>query len=585
MKVISYSTAFALLAGTALIAQDSPKADVSLLYSYLHTTPARGIPSFESHGGVGTLGYNFNKYLAFEAEFGGYHAPGPANFDTTQFTYLFGPRLSFSRARRFVPYIHTLFGGVHVTTSAPVLLVPTPVGTTPTGTLTRAEASQDNFAMAVGFGLDIKLGHHVMLRPIQLDYLLTRLEDLGQSGQPSQNRNQHNGRYAAGLVFTFGGERPSPPPPPPPPPDAPPRMKSCPGGQSVRIDQECPKQDFKVGIASPTQVCPGSRTSITTNTRLPAGATAHWAIDGTPASDEPSVMFSAPREQGSHKITLRVSADGFNDAFGDTVINVGGYTPPSGSVSVSPSEIWVGEKATLTPSFSVGQCGGTLEPVTYSVTEGSISGNEYDSTSVQFAPPGSSEQRRTVTVTAKATDGQGTGTAQTSLVVKQRPVNQAQRLPDILFASGSDRVNNCGKRVLLDELKRLADADPTGKVVLVGHASDTEKASEALGTRRALNAAAVISAGQGVCTAFPASQIVVNAVGGVENGVSYQPNFCAGSTAVTEKPGQVVAPTDAVAKFRRVEVWFVPTGGVMPPSGEGGKVAGTLGLNRLGCPQ
>jgi hypothetical protein len=71
----------------------------------------------------------------------------------------------------------------------------------------------------------------------------------------------------------------------------------------------------------------------------------------------------------------------------------------------------------------------------------------------------------------------------------------------------------------------------------------------------------------------------------VENGVSYQPNFCAGSTAVTEKPGQAVVPTDAVAKFRRVEVWFVPTGGALPPSGEGGKVASTLGLNRLGCPQ
>jgi hypothetical protein len=40
--------------------------------------------------------------------------------------------------------------------------------------------------------------------PIQFDYVLTRLEDFGLSGLPSENRNQHNLRYAAGVVFNFG---------------------------------------------------------------------------------------------------------------------------------------------------------------------------------------------------------------------------------------------------------------------------------------------------------------------------------------------------------------------------------------------
>ena len=103
-----------------------------------------------------------------------------------------------------------------------------------------------------------------------------------------------------------------------------------------------------------------------------------------------------------------------------------------------------------------------------------------------------------------------------------------------------------------------------GRVVLVGHVAEAERASQDLDVRRALNAAAVISAGRGVCTAFPASRILVNSAGVADNGVSFQPNFCGGSTTVAERPGQQVATSDVAAKNRRVEVWFVPTGGALP---------------------
>jgi outer membrane protein OmpA-like peptidoglycan-associated protein len=184
-----------------------------------------------------------------------------------------------------------------------------------------------------------------------------------------------------------------------------------------------------------------------------------------------------------------------------------------------------------------------------------------------------------------ASDQRGSGSAQTNVVVKQRAALAATRLADVLFAPGSDRVNNCGKRVLLEELRRLTEGDPQGKVVIVGHIDGTENSSRNLDMKRALNAAAVISAGQGVCTSFPASQILVNAVGAAENGIAYQPNFCAGSTAVTERPGQTVASSDNNAQSRRVEVWFVPAGGTLPPSVGDAKVAVTLGVNSLGCPQ
>ncbi len=48
------------------------------------------------------------------------------------------------------------------------------------------------------------------------------------------------------------------------------------------------------------------------------------------------------------------------------------------------------------------------------------------------------------------------------------------RLPDVLFPKNSARVNNCGKRILLEQLKAYYQRDSTGTVVLVGHQSSDE---------------------------------------------------------------------------------------------------------------
>jgi hypothetical protein len=198
--------------------------------------------------------------------------------------------------------------------------------------------------------------------------------------------------------------------------------------------------------------------------------------------------------------------------------------------------------------------------------------------------PNSAEQRKSVQLLAKVTDGQNTSNAEATVIVKKR-AEQAKRLPDIIFVQGEARVNNCGKRVLLEELRPYTSANPGGKVVLVGHVAEKEPNPSGLDQKRALNAAAVISAGKEVCTAFPTSQIFVNAAGVADNEARLQPNFCGGSTAAAERPGQAVSANDAVAKYRRAEVWFVPAGGALPASGEGAKEAGALGVSRLGCPK
>ena len=172
------------------------------------------------------------------------------------------------------------------------------------------------------------------------------------------------------------------------------------------------------------------------------------------------------------------------------------------------------------------------------------------------------------------------------MVVKKGAAAQATRLPDIIFPAGGSRVNNCGKRVLLEDLKALIDRDATGHVVFVGHFAGKEKAAS-LDLKRALNAAAVISAGQGVCGSFAANHIHVGAVGSADNGSDYQPRFCGTSATpkVGERSGQAVREADAQAKFRRVEVWWIPTGGSLPAAAQGSKDATTLSLSSLGCPK
>ena len=585
MRSIALSLGFGLLFGVGAIADDIPKADLFLGYSMFRANSARNIPAFTSNGGLGTFAWNFTNHIAAEFEFGGYHNGNIHNvrFDTTEMTYLFGPRVSLGRSKRVIPYVHTLFGGIHLTTSIPVTLAPTPLATT--GTTTRLAGTQDGFAMALGGGLDLRLSHHVTLRPIQLDYLMTRLADFGQSGQPSQTRNQHNLRYAAGILFTFGGESPSPPPPPAPP--ATPRTKACLGGSSVPMDQDCPRQNMALGIlADVNQVCQGAVATLSPNGPMPEGAVAQWMINGESVSQAQKFEFGATgRDPGPYRVGLKVTAEGYNDASAETTVSVLGYIPPSGTLTVTPSEISLGDKATLSASFSPGQCGGVLGPVMFSAAEGAVTGDQYDSTSVQFAPPTSSEQRRTIMIAAKVSDERGSVTAQGNIVVKQGALLSARQLPDVLFAQQSDRVNNCGKRVLLEQLRGLTDGDSTGTVVLVGHTAEGERSSQDLDMKRVLNAAAVISAGQGVCTAFPASQILVNAAGSKDNGSAFQSNFCGGSTAAAERPGQTVTANDDAAKYRRVEVWFVPTGGAVPPSAGGAKSAATTTVRNLGCPR
>ncbi|MFL6417149.1 MAG: outer membrane beta-barrel protein [Bryobacteraceae bacterium] len=198
--------------GVNAFAQDDLfDGDVFLGYSLFRVNSAQQkVPAFFANGGVGTIAWNINNHLGIEAEVAGHH--NGSTFDTTTFSYLFGPRISYGRPKRFDPYLHVLLGGMHLETSidARSALVPTP-HPLPAPSSGRYESSQDNFALAVGGGIDIKVNHHILFRPVQIDYLHTQFQTPtflveSQGLAPSTNKNQHNVRFATGFVFNWNDE-------------------------------------------------------------------------------------------------------------------------------------------------------------------------------------------------------------------------------------------------------------------------------------------------------------------------------------------------------------------------------------------
>jgi opacity protein-like surface antigen len=193
-------------------AQDTPRIETFLGYTYTRTNTATNVPAFNANGGSGQFAYNFNRYLSAVADLGAVHNGniGGAQIDNTTANFLFGPRLSM-RYARLRPYFQVLWGGAVITASSKVnAIVASPTGVIGPGNnlipgdpiTARIGADQTAFAMTAGGGLDIKLNKHVSFRPIGVEYYLTRFQNL----RSQNDNNQNNIRYTAGLNFTFGAQ-------------------------------------------------------------------------------------------------------------------------------------------------------------------------------------------------------------------------------------------------------------------------------------------------------------------------------------------------------------------------------------------
>ena len=148
-----------LLLSVTAWAQEFPKAEVGLDYSYARFAPnVSGSQGHSLNGGGGTLVYNFN---------------------------------------RVQPFVHLLFGGAHSNVYGNAFKNICLVGT---GVCSFSKAPSNNtFAMAFGGGVDIPIGHVVAIRPAEIDYLYTNFNN------NFNGSNQNNFRYSGGIVFNLGG--------------------------------------------------------------------------------------------------------------------------------------------------------------------------------------------------------------------------------------------------------------------------------------------------------------------------------------------------------------------------------------------
>lgn len=350
-----------------------------------------------------------------------------------------------------------------------------------------------------------------------------------------------------------------------------------------------PKANVAItGVSGAQDVCAGADVTL----RVAASGwladqtpSYQWYVDGSPVAGATSSTFNVPTAGGSgtKAITVKVSA-GDSSATSNTVnVAIKPLLPPTINFAVNPSTVAYGATIPLSARATGSDC---TNPVSIRYSGEGVSGTTFDSKAITFDTSNRLKaQSKTVHLTATASDAKNQ-TASAGADVTITLNSEARRLDDIIFPNMSSRVNNCAKRLLLEELTPLLRADPGAKVILIGHrdASEKGRAAATLDEARVINSAAVLSAGSGICPSLDLSRIMVNTVGDQQS-TETRPALCGSSTNVKEKGGQGVKDTDKKAQYRRVEIWIVPSGADMPAGLTGLKEAPAKDIKAKGCPK
>jgi len=450
-----------------------------------------------------------------------------------------------------------------------------------------AKGLSDNLQVAMNFGGGVKwhLTDHFGLR-FDLRSTVSRNPTYGLPDSSAISKSYiPRGDKLWGLIPSVGlnwylGKKYVPPPPAPPP--APKALAALSGGT--------------LSAGSGT-LCQGRPITIrATGVSDPAGRqiTHKWRVNGQQmGGDSPELQFT-PDRSGSYSIELETSAPNtegmaIRTATSNTLaINVQEYKAPTVSgISAVPAQLNYGDTGRL----SITGTGSACSSISYKWTasEGTIQNDtsanaSFDTKSVRFEQ-GGKIQAKTVTLKGTVTDDRG-ASASAETQVKVDYIPSAIRFSDLIFSKNSARVNNCAKRILLEEVAAKA-ADPDYELVLVGHYDQDEAAKgkkpTTIDMQRVKNSYAVLTAGTGTCGNVDKSRVKVDWTG-AEQTSDFQPGICGTSarTATGERRGSAVSTAD---QNRRVEVWLVPKGTKMPASFKSAKEFTAKDLKKAGCPK
>jgi outer membrane protein OmpA-like peptidoglycan-associated protein len=446
-------------------------------YSYLRAMPTLAVGNrlMWLNGGSTSIAFNLNRYLGLVGDFGGFNetrllleggnppsALGPyqAVEDGTVFTYLVGPRLSYRKNDRITPFAQVLFGGIRASEET---LCPSCTPSLPV---------ENSFAMTAGGGLDIRVHHHLAIRIIQAEYLMTRFENLTTATTATQN----DMRLSSGIVFRFGGS--------PQLPKLGPVTYSC--------------------SVNPSAVYPGdpiavSGTALNLNPAKTAVYT--WSVDGgtVAGASDTAKIDTTNLAVGAYTLKGHVSEGDKPGENADCTAPyaVKAYEPPTVSCIANPSAVISGDSSTITATGVSPQ----NRPLTYSynATSGSVSGSGSTATlSTTGAAIG------TVTVTCNLVDDKGQSASSTTSVtvapVAVAPRPQTSELCSIRFerdAHRPSRVDNEAK-ACLDGIALNLQQSSDAKLAIVGNAGSHERGGKKLAAERAVNTKAYLVKEKGV---------------------------------------------------------------------------------------
>jgi hypothetical protein len=454
----------------------TPRVEWFMGYSYLRAVPelAQGNRLVYLNGGSTSVAFNFNRFLGIVGDFGGFNdsrllltGGGMSANDQidkgTAFTFLAGPRLSYRKFDRVTPFVQVLAGGIHASEitlsgcAADCTLLP----------------SANAFAMTAGGGVDVRIHHHLALRLIQAEYMMTRFDDLNTGSSATQN----DMRISTGLVLRFGGN-PAPKLPPPPP-----------------LSYTCSVNPSSVFIGETIAV---SGTAVSLDAAKTAVYT--WTVDGGSVTGtmNTGTINTSTAVAGSYTLKGHVSEGDKPSENADctAVYTVKALEPPTVSCAANPSTVNAGDPSTITATGVSPQ----NRPLTYSYnsTAGSVSGAGTTATLTTGGVPAG-----VITVTCNAADDKGqtaTGSTTVTVIVPQAPLPQVSELCAVSFARDARRparVDNEGK-ACLDQVAQNLQSNADAKLALIGSAASGEKHGGKLAAERATNTKAYLVKEKGI---------------------------------------------------------------------------------------
>jgi opacity protein-like surface antigen len=154
--------------------------------------------------------YNFSRWIGVAVDGGGRYGSPFTVIDDIKglpgghtYSLLAGPVISYRTKSIFTPFVHTLFGWEGTTLEGSTI-------ETPRFPVTSVATTYYDFTMALGGGVDVRVSRRISVRPAQLEWYRTTLNQnrfymqaFGLTEYLNVGTKEQNYRFATGIVVKF----------------------------------------------------------------------------------------------------------------------------------------------------------------------------------------------------------------------------------------------------------------------------------------------------------------------------------------------------------------------------------------------